>query len=448
MYEIVIGRNETDRKLLGIDGTIPIAKQYVTMEREKSLANPVLLDINRPHVILVSGKRGSGKSYTMGVIAEKISNLPTNIVDNISTLIFDTMGIYWTMKFPNYRDDTLLSEWDLEPKALSPKIYVPLGKFDEYKAKGVPVDSGFGIRVVEMSTSHWCEIFGIDLLSPKGILIERAVDFCRGKFGHKLSLDHIIETIKKDGESTKDDTNIVAARFEAIKKWGLFDANAPEFTDLIKGGETVVLDLSAYAEEEGSSIIKALTIGHVCSKALRSRMHARKEEEIKLIKEGGLTGGLGVVRDKAAPLLWIFIDEAHEFLPKEGTTLATLPLIELLREGRQPGISMVLATQQPGKIHTDVMTQSDIVLAHRLTAKADVSALNEIMQSYLPFQVQKYIDGLPRVKGAAIILDDTSEKISPIRIQPRVSWHGGEDPTLIHKKVEKALLEGIETKKD
>ena len=210
----------------------------------------------------------------------------------------------------------------------------------------------------------------------------------------------------------------------------------------MKGGETVVLDLSAYSEEEGSSTIKALAIGHICSKALQVRMHARKEEEIHSIKEGLV---LGTAPEKKAPLLWIFVDEAHEFLPKEGKTLATLPLIELLREGRQPGISLVLATQQPGKIHTDVMTQSDIVLSHRLTAHADVAALNEIMQSYLPFEIQKYIDGLPRVKGAAIILDDASEKMYPVRVQPRISWHGGEDPTLIRKKVEKALLEGIET---
>jgi len=55
----------------------------------------------------------------------------------------------------------------------------------------------------------------------------------------------------------------------------------------------------------------------------------------------------------------------------------------LLREGRQPGISMVMATQQPGKIHTDAMTQSDIVISHRVTSQQDLEALNSIMQSYL-----------------------------------------------------------------
>ena len=62
------------------------------------------------------------------------------------------------------------------------------------------------------------------------------------------------------------------------------------------------------------------------------------------------------------PLVWLALDEAHELLPKEGKTAATDALITILREGRQPGISLILASQQPGKIHTDVMTQSDIVI--------------------------------------------------------------------------------------
>ena len=50
-------------------------------------------------------------------------------------------------------------------------------------------------------------------------------------------------------------------------------------------------------------------------------------------------------------------------------------LTQLLREGRQPGISLVLATQQPGQIHKDVMTQSDIVISHRVTSATDLEAL-------------------------------------------------------------------------
>jgi hypothetical protein len=46
------------------------------------------------------------------------------------------------------------------------------------------------------------------------------------------------------------------------------------------------------------------------------------------------------------------------------------------------------------------------------------------------------MDSLPREKGSAIILDDNSERIYPIRIRPRFTWHGGEAPTAIKKEIE------------
>ena len=57
MYEIVLGRKPADIKKYGTKGSILIGRHYVTMERNKVLANPVYLDFNQPHAILVSGKR-------------------------------------------------------------------------------------------------------------------------------------------------------------------------------------------------------------------------------------------------------------------------------------------------------------------------------------------------------------------------------------------------------
>ena len=131
------------------------------------------------------------------------------------------------------------------------------------------------------------------------------------------------------------------------------------------------------------------------------------------------------------PNVWILIDEAAEFLPKNGRTAATDSLIQVIREGRQPGISLILATQQPGEIHNDVITQSDIIISHRLTAKNDIEALNNMMQTYLVGDIQKYLNDLPDLKGSAVILDDNSERMYPIRVRPKFTWHGGEAPVVL-----------------
>ena len=41
---------------------------------------------------------------------------------------------------------------------------------------------------------------------------------------------------------------------------------------------------------------------------------------------------------------------------------------------------------------------------------------------------------LPDLKGSAIVLDDNSERIYPMRIRPRFTWHGGEPPSAVNVK--------------
>jgi hypothetical protein len=86
------------------------------------------------------------------------------------------------------------------------------------------------------------------------------------------------------------------------------------------------------------------------------------------------------------------------------------------------------------KIHTDVLTQSDTVLSHRITAKMDTDALGTLMQSYMRGGLTEQLDTLPRVKGVGVIFDDTNEKLFPMRVRPRFTWHGGESPSAIPKK--------------
>jgi len=404
------------------------------MGRYNSLSNKIFMDVARSHVILVAGKRGSGKSYTLGVLAEEISNLPKDVSQNIATLMFDTMGIYWTMKFRNEKDKKLLEEWDLKPKELPVKVFVPHGHYDSYISKGIPVDEKFALDVTEMNPEDWVLTFGLNIIDPVSILIQRTLT--RMHEGGTFTLSDIITEIEKDKKSPTETKNAASALFEAAKGWGIFSETVEDATrveDLITAGTTSVLDLSVY-NAVGAFNVRALAISLLSRKIFNQRMDARKSEEIKAV-----TKGLDFSRTsekKEHPLVWIFIDEAHEFLPLTGKTIATDALVQLLREGRQPGLSLVLATQQPGQIHRDVMTQSDLVIAHRVTSAPDLEALNHIMQSYLLNSIKRYMDELPALKGAAIILDDNSERIYPMRMRPRFTWHGGEAPVAVKREKE------------
>ncbi len=433
-YDIIIGRDEADKKRFGERGLVYIGKQYVKMGQMTSLSNRIMMDVARSHVILIAGKRGSGKSYSLAAIAEELTLLQSDVAKNIASLIFDTMGIFWTMKYANEKEHELMSEWQLKPRKLPVRIFVPFGYVEDYEKRGLPVDKPFALQVRELTADDWCITFGLEFTNPVAIVIERVISGLH-ESAQEFDLRDIIKLIKEDDEAESNAKQAAINLFEGALTWGIFaskDEKGTLIRELIEGGVTSVLDLSCYTSI-GTFNVRALVIGLICKKLFNERMAARKAEEVQAVQHG--LDYLYYKEQREMPLVWLFLDEGHEFLPKTGRTPATDALIQLLREGRQPGISLVLATQQPGAIHTDVMTQADIVLSHRVTSKPDIEALNLIMQTYLLEDIRTQMNNLPSLKGSAIILDDNSERIYPMRVRPRFTWHGGEAPTAI--KVER-----------
>lgn len=434
-FDIIIGREKKTREKIGKKGTIFMGRQYVKMGQTTSLSNDVYLDVANSHVVLIVGKRGSGKSYTMGVIAEGVADLPVEVKENISVVLLDTMGIYWTMRYKNDQDAELLREWGLEGKGLDVKIYTPTGWFKEYQEKGLPTDYPFSIRPNELDSLDWCLTFEVGPYSEMGVLIQKVTNTLK-ESGKNYSIDDIVKECLKDKESAPHVRAAVVNLFITSKTWGLFDTKGTELRDIVKGGQVTVLDVSAYATMPGGWAVKALAIGLIAEKLFIERMVARKFEEFEEIKQSVHYFGEERKKKQEFPMVWLIIDEAHEFLPSVGKTPATDSLITILREGRQPGISLILATQQPGKIHSDVLTQADTVIAHRVTAKVDVDALGTLMQSYMREGLVQQLDNLPSEKGSAIVFDDTNERMYPMKVRPRLTWHGGGAPSALKEEKE------------
>jgi hypothetical protein len=232
--------------------------------------------------------------------------------------------------------------------------------------------------------------------------------------GKDFDIPTIISFISKE-EGFEQEKLALQNRFDAAQGWGVFGEE--KIPDMLADGRTTILDISLTSQS-----VRALLVGLVCRRILTDRIKARRKEEQASIDMSAI---------KRVPMPWIFIDEAHNFLPDTGKTPATEVLNTLVREGRQPGVTLVFATQQPNKLSGDALAQADIVISHSLTSKVDIDSLKAIMQTYLIFDISKYINELPKVKGAAIVLDDNSERIYKIRVRPRQSWHAGSSPVAI-----------------
>jgi hypothetical protein len=342
--------------------------------------------------------------------------------------MLDTMGVFWTMKYPNNEDAALIRDWKMEAQGLDVKIFAPHGFFNKLKEDGVPADAPFALRPADLNPEDWCLTFGIDQNSDAGVLISRLVHTLRAT--QNYDIPDLMKAVEEDTKSERATKNAVYSHFGRVTGWGIFSPTGTPLTELAVGGQVTVLDMSVYATLPSGWLIRALVIGLISKKLFTQRMLARKNEELTTIDQA-----VHYFKEKteklSQPLVWLIVDEAHEVLPKDEKTAATSALVTILREGRQPGISLILASQQPGKIHGDVITQSDIVLAHRLTAQADAEALGQLTQTYMREGLLQQLDMLPRAKGSAVIFDDQNERVFAVSIRPRVTWHGGSSPTAL-----------------
>lgn len=431
MYDIVLGRSQSDIKKYGKKGAVLIGKQYVQMGNTSSLSNPIYMDVARAHAMLIVGKRGGGKSYTMGSIAEGLADMEPETSKNLSFILMDTMGVYWSMKYPNGKDEDLLAKWGLEGKGLDVIIYVPGGFYKKYKDDGIPVDFPFYIRPRELLIEDWMNAFKLNTDDPIGVGVQRVIGIMLDK-NIDFDIEDIIIEVKKL-ERFEDRVKLaIETRFENAKSWGIFSKSGTPIREILQGGKVIVMDLSPYVAMPGGWEVKALALGILAKKIFVERMLVRKNEEMRDVINKTQVIKNNEIKDDL-PMPWLIVDECHEFLPESGKTPATQALMTILREGRQPGVSLIMATQQPAKIHTDAITQSDIVLAHRLTSSFDLESLDRIFLSYDSKGSKNIFNSMPRVKGCAIIMDDKNERLHTMQVKPRMTWHGGEDPNAIEE---------------
>ena len=421
MQNIMIGRDKEDLEKFGEKGTAFIGRHIVGKGEESHLTNRIIMDVARPHVVLVCGKRGTGKSYSGGILAEEIASLPREIRASLSVILIDTMGIYWSMKSPNEREKDTLREWGIKPEALDARLFIPSGYAGEYEQAGVAYDSTFSLMCSDLKAEDWLLTFGFSFIDEYGIAIERVVKQLSAG-GRQYSIKDIISAIQADKGTEQRVKDALMNRFLAADGWGIFGREGVKAEDLVRPGSVTILDVSHYMQISEGWSVRSMLIGILSRKLFHSRLMARKTEEVEVMT--------GEARP-TMPMVWLIIDEAHQFLPSRGKTAASEPLLTLVRQGREPGISLLFITQRPNKLHEDALAQADIIISHRLTAEADLQALRGIMQTYMLEDIGTYVNDLPRSKGTAIILDDNSERIYPMQARPRKSWHAGGSPAAI-----------------
>lgn len=339
----VIGRGEDPQ-----DGPVCTLGTYRALDG--SSGADLHFDLDRPHATLVVGKRGYGKSYTLGVIAEGLAR-----ADGVAPVLVDPMGVF----------DAMAAGADGEP--------VPTTVIED---PTVTPDS--------LDPRSWCEMLGLSPESGAGSLVWRAAQQESTLAGMR---DHV-----EDADAPRADRRAAVNHLDLTDAWGVLDAGGSTAADLA-GPELTVVDVSRLDPAPMNAVV------HGIGEALYR----------------------GRVENRLDRLPWLLLDEAHPFF--DGVARPGLETI--LTRGRAPGVSLVLATQRPSVVPEVAISQSDVLVSHRLTSEADLAALEAAQPTYMQGSLGEQ---LPTEPGEVVVVDDATETVHAARIRDRHTPHGGDAP--------------------
>jgi energy-coupling factor transporter ATP-binding protein EcfA2 len=415
----------------------------------------VRFDTSLAHVVAMFGKRGSGKSYTLGTLLEGLCTHEPNTSiarheAHASVLLFDTLGIFQWMSIllqDNSQRQVLQQQfavrrgWDIKPEVLDIAVWIPKGT----RTPGTPADHiEFSINCSDFTAEDWGYLLGLDVYQDRmGQLLNDAYikvtqeGWHDGNHRHQpkpqYALDDLIGCVKSDQELTgayqAETQRAVLQQLMTYKRNPLFEDRGTSLQDFLKPGKMSVI-VNKMSDE-----LRLIVVAAMLRRLIALRVQASEaEKHLKLLD--GLTPDKRALIETslqtAIPPTWVCIDEAQNLLPSERRTSATDIIVKYVREGRNYGLSFVVATQQPTSIDPRILAQVDTLIVHKLTVQSDIDYIRKNIKSNLPDEVRyaNSVLGFDEVIrsldiGQALVSNTETDRAFIMDVRPRISVHGG-----------------------
>jgi len=416
-------------------------------------------------VTCIIGKRGSGKSHTLGALLEALATREdtTSISHHRrrrAVLLLDPMGNFWTTTHrvrPDgpekvRRQYAQLDGWGCQPEDVNAQIWLPAG----FRTENDPPDvQEFRVRVRDLSDADIADLIGINLIKDaQGAALAEAwsvvtQDGWAGNSGWNpprsdYSFTHLVNYLEhvrdqlNGGDHQPSSLKALIRSLRALERQPVFSGTGTALTDLLSPGRLSILMLPLRVGRDLRSVITRLLIRRI----LREREEAsqiRQRLDVEPLDDSTRARLTSELQHRI-PRSVLAIDEAQELLGEDGGE-AREALEDFCLLGRNYGLSLILATQRPTAtaVSSKVRSQIDLYLIHRLLTQEDIDiSWNNLLAVY-PDEVRdgnRALDFAQLVRsldrGQAIVSASHMHASHPVKrivignIRPRITVHGGE----------------------
>ena len=362
------------------------------------------------HAVIV-GSTGSGKSYTVATIIERLS-----LLQSCNAILFDIHGEYAPIVGENIHHYKIAGPADIP----SPDtLFLPYWLLGYEEMLSLMLDRS------DDNAPNQAMVFSQAVLNGK-------INFL-GKVGR----DDLISDLTIDSPVPYDIQEILAAlrgKNEEMVQGTSKEKQGPFFGKLVR----FIQRLDAKRSDRRLNFMfshhqELLDNGYITTLCKQLMASASQGGGIKIIDFSEVPSDIlplivaliarlvfsvqqWVEKSERNPMA-IFCDEAHLYMPvnaTQGIETSSLQSFErIAKEGRKYGIGLVVISQRPSEVNRTVLSQSSNFIAMRLTSADDQNVIKKL----LPDSIGNFADLLPILDvGEAIAVGDASLLPSRIKI--------------------------------
>ena len=392
--------------LLGVTGSSP---QYGLLG--EAIGRKIALDLNQTHTISLFGVQGGGKSYTVGSVVEMacmsvegVNALPhplAGVIFHYSSTL-DYRPEFASMAAPNRSDAevaALQARYGAAPRALSDLVILaPAAKVEERRAEypGIEV-LPIAFAAAELKASHWKFLMGA--VGSQSMYI-RQLALIMKKLRGKLTLAALRQGVQDSGLSDYL-KELALLRLQFAEDY-IDDAH--RLTDILRPGRLVIVDLRDELIEKD----EALGLFVVLLQMFAETTHQGRRFN-KLV----------------------VFDEAHKYIDSPDLVAG---LVEVVREMRHKGTSIMVASQDPPSVPTSLVELSTQIILHKFNSPAwlkHIQKANAALDALTPAKLASLGPGEAYVWSSKATDDAFVRGAVKVRCRPRVTRHGGGTKTAV-----------------
>lgn len=395
--------------MLGVNGDSP---QYGLLGEVSG--RKIALDLNHTHTISLFGVQGGGKSYTLGTVIEmalmpleRINVLPSPL----ATVIFhysptqDYAPEFTSMINANSVDEEiriLRERYQANPEALKDVlILTPANKVNERRSEYPDIEvKPIAFSASELKAAHWKFLMGA--IGSQSMYMRQINLIMRG-LRDNLTLDALRAGIENSGLS---DHLKELAQTRLLFASEYIDDNQ-RLQDLIRPGRLIIVDLRDEYIEKDEALGLFVVMLQIFSEATY---------------QGSTFNKL------------VVFDEAHKYIENDDLVSG---LVEVVREMRHKGTSIMVASQDPPSVPISLIELSSQIIMHKFNSPAwlkHIQKANAALGELTSDKMSHLGTGEAYVWSSKASDESFSRGVVKIKCRPRITQHGGSTKTaIIHK---------------